>query len=301
MNKKVSIVLINYNTARDTIECIESLDKVTYDKFDLIIVDNKSKEDDLKKLEIYTKNKKNCTLVKAEKNGGFAYGNNIGIDIAMKRKSDYILLLNSDTEVEEDFLEYLVKTLEEDIERNAIAIGKINYYSNKKKIWYGGGEIDWNKYIGIHYGENQDDFGQFDKKKEITFATGCAMLINANLPINIKLPEEYFMYFEDVDFCASILEKGYKIIYEPKAVIYHKVGASGGGESSPFTLRWSNRGRFIFMNKYKYKSSKLKFFLTKNYFYATRIIKSIYLSIKGNFISAKAIISGTLDGMKSIR
>ncbi|HAT4284823.1 TPA: glycosyltransferase family 2 protein [Clostridium perfringens] len=301
MNKKVSIVLINYNTARDTIECIESLDKVTYDKFDLIIVDNKSKEDDLKKLEIYTKNKKNCTLVKAEKNGGFAYGNNIGIDIAMKRKSDYILLLNSDTEVEEDFLEYLVKTLEEDIERNAIAIGKINYYSNKKKIWYGGGEIDWNKYIGIHYGENQDDFGQFDKKKEITFATGCAMLINANLPINTKLPEEYFMYFEDVDFCASILEKGYKIIYEPKAVIYHKVGASGGGESSPFTLRWSNRGRFIFMNKYKYKSSKLKFFLTKNYFYATRIIKSICLSIKGDFISAKAIISGTLDGMKSIR
>ncbi|EJT5915325.1 glycosyltransferase family 2 protein [Clostridium perfringens] len=301
MNKKVSIVLINYNTARDTIECIESLDKVTYDKFDLIIVDNKSKEDDLKKLEIYTKNKKNCTLVKAEKNGGFAYGNNIGIDIAMKRKSDYILLLNSDTEVEEDFLEYLVKTLEEDIERNAIAIGKINYYSNKKKIWYGGGEIDWNKYIGIHYGENQDDFGQFDKKKEITFATGCAMLINANLPINIKLPEEYFMYFEDVDFCASILEKGYKIIYEPKAVIYHKVGASGGGESSPFTLRWSNRGRFIFMNKYKYKSSKLKFFLTKNYFYATRIIKSICLSIKGDFTSAKAIISGTLDGMKSIR
>lgn len=298
MEKKVSIILVNYNTTEDTIECVKNLESISYSNFDVIIVDNKSKEEEFNRLSNFVRDVEKCTLISSDKNGGFAYGNNIGIKLAKKRKSDYILLLNSDTEVEKDFLNYLVETIEEDIKSIAIAIGKINYYYDKKKIWYGGGEIDWNKYIGVHFGENENDIGQYETKKEITFATGCAMLINASINTDITLPEEYFMYYEDVDFCARLLNEGYKIIYEPKSVIYHKVGASGGGAASPFTLRWSNRGRLIFMNKYKNNTSKLKMAIIKNKFYITRFIKSATLMGKGESKKAAELIKGTLDGRK---
>lgn len=298
MKKKVSIVLVNYNTTQDTIECIKSLEKIDYNNFDIIVVDNKSRQDEFYELDKFIKNIKNCILISSDKNGGFAYGNNIGIKLAKKRKSDYILLLNSDTEVEKDFLNYLVATIEEDVKSIAIAIGKINYYYDKKKIWYGGGIINWRNYTGVHFGENQSDNGQCDIKKEITFATGCAMLINANINTDITLPEEYFMYYEDVDFCARLVNEGFKIIYEPKAVIYHKVGVAGGGEMSPFTLRWSNRGRIIFMNKYKNQTTKLNMIIIKNKFYITRFIKSIVLICKKENKKAIELIRGTLDGIK---
>lgn len=298
MEKRVSIILVNYNTTQDTIECIKSLQNIDYNNFDIIVVDNKSQQDEFYKLDKFIKNIENCTLISSDKNGGFAYGNNIGIRLAKKRKSDYILLLNSDTEVEKDFLNYLVAAIEENIKSIAITIGKINYYYDKNKIWYGGGAINWSNYTGVHFGENQTDNGQCDIKKEITFATGCAMLINTNINTDITLPEEYFMYYEDVDFCARLVNEGYKIIYEPKAVIYHKVGASGGGEASPFTLRWSNRGRLIFMNKYKDNTSNLRMVIIKNKFYMTRIIKSAILICKREPKKAIELIKGTLDGRK---
>ncbi|MCX0371808.1 glycosyltransferase family 2 protein [Clostridium perfringens] len=298
MEKKVSIILVNYNTANDVIECLKSLSSIDYKNFDVIIVDNNSKKEEVKRLENIVVKYSWAELVKSGKNGGFAFANNIGINIAKKRNSDYILLLNSDTEVKPDFLGYLVDAIERDFSKNAISVGKINYYFDKNKIWYAGGVIDWNKYIGKHIGENEIDNGQFNITKKVDFATGCVMLINAKLNININLPEEYFMYYEDVDFSARIIELGYNIIYEPKSVIYHKVGASGGGEGSPFTLKWSNRGRYIFMNKYKHNVSKIRFQFIKLKFYITRFIKVLDMLVKMEPNKAKAIIIGTIEGIK---
>ena len=297
MNKKVSIILVNYNTTQDTIECIKSLRNINYKNYDIIIVDNKSREDEFNNLNEYVKDKKECILIRADKNGGFAYGNNIGINLAKKKNSDYILLLNSDTEVEKDFLNHLVLAIE-DNEKVAIAIGKINYFSDRNKIWYGGGKIDWNNYVGVHFGENSYDNGQYDKKREVTFATGCVMLINAKIDTSIELPEEYFMYFEDVDFSARLINEGYKIIYEPKSIIYHKIGGSSGGEQSPFTVKWANRGRLIFMNKYKSKNNSIKFILIKIKFYITRLIKFIIFLLKGENKKAEGLIEGIIDGVK---
>lgn len=79
------------------------------------------------------------------------------------------------------------------------------------------------------------------------------------------LPEEYFMYYEDLDYCVKVHEAGYQIKYNPEAVIYHCVSSSGGGENSPFVIEWSNRARRIFYNKYKryIKNSKRAFVCAK--------------------------------------
>ena len=125
--------------------------------------------------------------------------------------------------VDKDFLDSLVNSLEKDEKNIGVVTGKILYYPDTNKIWYGGGYIDWKKYIGRHCGEGEKDIGQYNEIKEVSFASGCLMLINVKANFNKFLSEEYFMYYEDVDYCANILEKGYKIIYNPNAVIYHKI------------------------------------------------------------------------------
>lgn len=301
MQKSVSIVLLNYNTTSDTIDCIESLSKIHYDNYNIIVVDNKSREEEISKLEIYLKDKQKCKLIKSDENGGFAKGNNLGIRYSQSINSDYVLLLNSDTEVEPDFLGYLVDSIEENPNKVALSIGKIKYFSEKNKIWYGGGAIDWNKCIGLHFGEGEFDKEEYNVKKSISFATGCAILINMSLDIDLELPENYFMYFEDVDYSARMIEAGYEIIYEPKSVIYHKVGASGGGEGSPFTVEWSNRGRLIFMEKYKYKFNPLKFNAIKLKFYITRFIKYILFLIRREPDKASSLYNGIKSGRQYIK
>ena len=298
MESKVSIILLNYNTTDDAIQCINSLLKIDYGNYDIIIVDNMSKDDEYDRLNKYIQNIEKCSLIRSKENRGFAYGNNIGIKYAIDKGCDYVLLLNCDTEVERNFLSELIKPIKKNEELVAISIGKIKYFHDKKKLWYAGGEIKWNNYIGIHFGEGEKDIGQYDEEKEITFATGCCMLINCRLDFNFFLPEEYFMYYEDVDFCANVLGNGYKIVYSPKSVIYHKVGGSSGGEQSSFTLRWSNRGRLIFMNKYKNRVSKLSFNYIKIKFYFTRFFKIIYLLLKFEKDKAKSIYYGTKDGIR---
>lgn len=295
--KKVSIILLNYNTSDDLIECIKSLDNINYPNYEIIIVDNCSNENEIKKLNLYLEKRKDCIFIQNNRNNGFAGGNNLGIKYALENKTDYILLLNSDTLVNKDFLTILVNTAEGDKENIAIVTGKILYYPDKKKLWYAGGYIDWERFIGKHYGEGEVDNGQYDQTKSITFSSGCLMLINTSLNFKKYLPEEYFMYYEDVDYCAGILQNGFKIIYNPNSVIYHKIGSSSGGEQSAFTIRWSNRGRYIFMNKYKQKLPVFKFNIIQIKFILTRVIKFFMLLITGNYVKAISLYKGLKDAI----
>lgn len=295
--KKVSIILLNYNTSNDLIECINSLENIDYPNYEIIVIDNCSNKNEIRKLESYLEKREKCIFIKNDKNTGFAGGNNLGIKYALENKTDYILLLNSDTLVNENFLSVLVDTAEKDKENIAMVTGKILYYPNVEKVWYGGGYIDWGKFIGKHYGEGEYDNGQYNEIKSITFSSGCLMLINASLNFEKYLPEEYFMYYEDVDYCAKILNNGFKIMYNPNAVIYHKIGSSSGGEQSEFTIRWANRGRYIFMNKYKNKVSPFKFIIIKMKFLITRFIKIMLMCMTGEFKKANSLYKGLLDGI----
>ena len=301
MDEKVCIILLNYNNPKDTIECVESLYKIDYSNYEIIIVDNKSTDNSLEILNKELGNKKKLHIISSKKNGGFAYGNNFGIEYAKGLSPEYILLLNNDTLVCKDFLKELVESFEED-KNIGLTTGKILYNDKKDVIWYGGGEIDWNKFYGYHYqgiasNENNKEQGKF-----ITFATGCLMLIKTEVLNKIgNLPKEYFMYYEDVDFSAKLLENGYKIYYNPKALIYHKVSSATGGEESPFAVKWNTRNRIIFMNKYKYKSNDIKFFLSKSYFYTTRIIKITKYILKGESNKALAVIKGIKESKIKIK
>ncbi|MBU5592488.1 glycosyltransferase family 2 protein [Clostridium sp. MSJ-4] len=295
MEKMIYIILVNYNGCKDTLDCIDSLRFLNYENYKVIIVDNASTDDSYEVLKANVK--EDIILIKSEKNLGFAGGNNIGIDYALKEGAEGVLLLNNDTLVEPDFLSKMVENLKE--EKVGLVAPKIKYEGKRDYLWFAGGEILWDKFYAIHYGEGERDSEKYNKRKELSFITGCSMLISRSLLEDIGgLSEDYFMYFEDVDYCVRAKDAGFKIIYEPEATIYHKVSASTGGEESPFAVQWNTRNRIIFMEKYKNKVSKATLYKGKVFFYTTRIIKYLQYLLKGRKDKAKSLLKGIKEGRK---
>ncbi len=253
-NPKVTIVIINWNGWEDTIECLESLYRIDYPNYEIIIVDNHSHDDSVKKIKDYSKGKE-LIIIENEENYGFAGGNNIGIQYALKNfKPKYILLLNNDTIVDEDFLEELINAGEKDTQIGILG-PKIYYYDKPDVIWSAGCKISWKFARGIQIGSDEVDKGQYDDQKEVEYVSGSAFLIKTDVIDVIGLMDrKYFLYFEESDWTLRANQAGYKSLYVPTAKIWHKVSRSGGGISKPTGLYYITRNRWIFMKKWAKKS-----------------------------------------------
>lgn len=284
MKPKVSIILVNFNGDKDTIDCVESLKKISYDNYEIIIVDNNSAN--CQELEAFVNNNSDIIFLKSKENLGFSRGNNIGIKYAINNNADYVLLLNNDTTVKTDFLDELVSSATNCCECGIVS-GKILFYDFPEKIWFAGGRLDLNKASIQHI--KSDELN--DKKdKTITFATGCLMLIPRNVIEKVgMLSEEFFMYSEDVEYCCRVQKSNYKIIYNPNSVIYHKVGLSSGGRGSKFSQYYRTRNDMIVLSKWATNKKKAYFF------YILRLVKRILVGqfqIKYTFLGLKDFING---------
>lgn len=291
-HEKVGIIIVNYNGLKDTIECINSIKKIKYKNYEIIVVDNNSTDNS----QYYLKKifSDDITLILNNENLGFSGANNVGIKYALDMNCEYILLLNNDTEVEEYFLNRMIECSINN--NNSIVSPKIYYYKEYNTIWSAGGDIDWKKGVTYHYGVDKIDKGQYDVERQINFATGCCMLINKDTINKVGyLSEEYFLYYEDTDYCIKARSKGINIMYTPKANIWHKVSSSTGGAYSPLTLYYSTRNRLYFNDKYNQKN-----IISKLYFFATRIIRIIKWLIKREYSNVYATILGLKDYNKNI-
>ncbi|WP_283624621.1 glycosyltransferase family 2 protein [Clostridium butyricum] len=291
--KKVTIIIINYNGSNDTIDCINSIEKSQYDNYNIIVVDNASTTEQYNEIYEFVINNKKVKLIRSKENLGFAGGNNLAIKYALKTfNSDYYLLLNNDTLVNKDTINELVNTANNRVDCGIVG-AKIYYHNDKNKIWYAGGKINWNRFTTIHYGEGEYESNQYNEEKEVEFITGCTMLISKKVIKDIGLLEDnYFMYYEDTDYSIKTAEGGYKLYYNPRAHVYHKVCASSGGEKSPFTIQYLTRNRKYFMKKYRYKVSLCKYIYAMSFFYISRILKIIIYSLRGELDKRRALIYG---------
>ena len=242
---KVTIIILNWNGKEDTIECLESLKHITYPNYEILLVDNGSTDGSV---ECFRERYPGMEIIETGENLGFAEGNNVGFRRAMDEGADYVLLLNNDTVVDPEFLGELVKVAEGD-ERIGI-VGAINYYYDKpEKIWFCGGKINfWNaKVHGI--GVNEMEKGQYDRIREVDYVAGSCFLIEKEvIKIVGILDHEYFAFWEETDLCVRAHKAGYKVVYVPKAKIWHKV-SSTAKKISGLSEYYITRNRFLFMKK----------------------------------------------------
>ena len=283
----VFIVLLNYNGAEDTIDCLKSLQKIDHPAVKTIVVDNASTDDSVERLNIAQKDYE-FILLKSEENNGFSAGNNIGIRYALESGADYVLLLNNDTVVEPDFLSVAIEASEHD-NSVGLTIGKILYYKESDLIWYGGGELRQPYNYSIHLGfrENKDN-PKFNTQRYVTYATGCFFLLKRQAIEKVGLMNEnFFMYCEDTDYSIRMIRCGYKMLYCPQSVIYHKVSSSTG-KGSAFSTYYIARNNIILF-KHFFSGRKRTVGLLY-WFY--KMIKSM---LKGN-IDRKAFWKGVRAG-----
>lgn len=239
----VSIITINYNQVALTCALIESLKNVTYPAFEIIVVDNFSPEDPT---EIITKQYPFVKYIRSNVNLGFAGGNNLGIQIS---EGKYLLFLNNDTEVDPGFLEPLVNLFETN-PNAGIASSKILYHNSDQIIQYAG-STNINPFTGRNQriGHLEKDLGQHDALKETDLAHGAAMMVPRKVIDEAgMMPEFFFLYYEELDWCERIKRAGYRIYYVPASRVYHKESMSVGKNSTLKTY-YMTRNRLLFMRR----------------------------------------------------
>jgi len=287
--KKVYIILLNWNGKNDTLECIASLKEIDYEKYKIIVVDNNSEDDSV--LEV-RKQYPEIKIIENKENLGFAGGNNVGIKYALENKADYVLLINNDTTVEKDFLRELVK--EGELNKNAgLLCPKINYHSEQNRIWFAGGKVNWLKNKGTHLGLDKIDNKQYNKIKEVDYLTGCCLLIKKEVlqKINV-LAEDYFLYYEDTDFSLRAKNAGYNRLYIPKAKIYHKVSRSTKPGSSSY-IYYHVRNGLVMTKRNGSFLNKIVLFFYCIFLFLKQIIKIIFMPKKRNW--SFAVLRGEKD------
>jgi GT2 family glycosyltransferase len=228
MIPKITIIVLNWNGHNDTIDCLNSLQKVIDDNFEILLVDNGSKIHPIDEIEIKFPN---INYLKLDNNYGYSGGNNRGFDY-IKNNTDYVCFLNNDVIVDMNFLNNLRCGLDE--------FGGINIFGPKiyfeypsNKIWFGGGIVNlkqgqiYHQKIGYLDSAEQSQMGFTD------YITGCCLLLSVGSFIKLNgFNEQFNMYAEDVDLCLRAKKENINCIYVPKAKIWHKVSSSTGGRYS---------------------------------------------------------------------
>lgn len=223
--KKLAIVIINWNSFDLTSDTLVSLSSTSYKNYDIIVVDNFSTDNSAAQLE---KDFPSIILLKSDENKGFTGGNNLGFDYAINEGYEYVMMLNNDVAVESDFLEPLVVKLDIDEKIGGVQ-PLIYFYHDRELIWNAGSR--YNDIFGIPYilGYYRKDKGQLQRKKQksIDWITGCAFMIRTEVLKKVGvLKQDFFIYYEDVDLSFRIKEAGYALAYEASSVVYHKTGMS---------------------------------------------------------------------------
>ena len=241
----ISIITVNFNQPQATLDLLKSIYEC-YPKANLevIVVDNGSAEDhgvEFKNTDLHV------LYIRSEKNLGFAGGNNLGIKSA---KGEYLFLVNNDTEFTAGLLETLTETLEGNAEIGIIS-PKINYWDNKQIIQYAGfTKMNYYTCRNECIGQFETDHGQFANiNAETGYVHGAAMMIRRSaLKAAGNMAENFFLYYEEMDWCEQIKRSGFKIWINTNALIYHKESLSVG-KNSAIKEFFMNRNRILFTRR----------------------------------------------------
>ncbi|MBC8175042.1 MAG: glycosyltransferase family 2 protein [Candidatus Marinimicrobia bacterium] len=238
-NPSVTVIILNWNGKDLTMDCLKSLEKVTYPNVNFLVVDNGSTDGSV---ELIKKQFLTIDVLALSNNLGYAGGNNEGFNHLKNNPPDYLIFLNNDTTVDQDFIQPLIRYLEDDPTVGQ-TVPKIFFTNDPERIWYGGGRV--NLWMGMiyHRGIRKIDDIRFDNPEKTDYATGCCFCIRTKDFAEMGgFDESFSMYGEDVDLSLRIQKLGKTVYFIPTSKVWHKVSASIGGNISIEKLLRKSRG-----------------------------------------------------------
>ena len=281
---ELSIITVNYNGFADTVQLIESIQNHLTISYEFIVVDNGSKADEASMLKHQFPNIK---VIRSDRNLGFAGGNNLGIKDAA---ANFLLFINNDTYVKDNSFIHLVERMKKESVLGGIS-PKILFADQEKLIQFAGytplSPVTLrNRLIGF----KEQDSGQYDHPISTPYLHGAAMLIRREAIEKVGgMPEIYFLYYEELDWSVQLRRAGYRLEYNPSAVVYHKESSSVGQES-PLKAFYMTRNRLLFAKR---NLSSFHRFLSIAYQISLALPKRVFhCLLKGNPDLAVAMMKG---------
>jgi len=274
LTPKVAIVVLNWNGWQDTIECLESVFRNEYPRYQVIVCDNDSQDGSLGHIKAWAEGRleyveydraqaeaggdpkssdARLVLIKTGANLGFAGGNNVGLRYALANNFDFAWLLNNDTVIKPDALTYLVERMQEN-PRAGICGSTVAYYRDITRVEaWGGAFYDKWLAVGKHLGISRPVSAPVDVKaveRKMDYVFGAAMFVSRDFLLDVGLmSEDYFIYCEEIDW--AIRARGrYALAYAPKSIVYHKGSRSIGSAGSSLSKYYEMRNRMVVTRKH---------------------------------------------------
>lgn len=255
----VSIISVNFNQIEVTLELLESLRIISFRNFEIILIDNGSTNNSQKLL---SKKYPEVNYIFNDKNIGFSGGNNLGIRAS---KGEYLFFVNNDAEITEGCIETLLQ-LFNSIPKLGIVSPRICYdlkLTNNQRIIQYAGSTHLHPITARNeiLGEKQIDTGQFVKAMETAYVHGAAMMINREVLDKVGvMPEDFFLYYEELDWSEQIRNAGFKVYVEPNALVFHKESFTVGTNSA-LKEYYHTRNRIFFVRRNRSRSQVAIFYL----------------------------------------
>lgn len=292
---KISIVVLNWNGAEDTLACLASLANQDYPNFDVSVVDNGSTDGSLEKLNAFSAPYAFKVIATGE-NLGYAGGNNVGIQHALERSADFVLVLNNDTTVAADLLSQFVAAAERNPDAG-IFCARVMYYDRPQVVSFDGGK--WNpQRLALEWpgdGEREEDLTKADHDSD--YACGASLFFRSGVARKIGLlDEKFFLVWEEVDWCFRAREAGWRIVVVPKAKVWHKVAVAFNGETSPLRIYFSTRNKLLWVKRHGSTAVYLRVLLAS----LPRLIPTFYIAGSIEAVFLKRMLWGLRDYFRSL-
>jgi len=275
----IGIVTVLYKSDDVLEDFIISFNNQTQNGFEILFIENDVKNTFC---EAYIKQhaRFDYHFLRNDKNIGVAAANNQGIDyFAAKQNAEFILFLNNDIIVNDDFLEKHLEFFDKYPFIDAL-VPKMFYYRPEGKIWYAGGTLSYLKGSARHWGHNKKDKLTGKSLFRVSYSPTCSFMLKMNVLMSsgIRMWEHLFVYYDDYVFSKELRKKKIKLFYTPDISLLHKISASTGGVQSDFSRYYSARNWTYLARKYK------------NINFAIIPFWMLYNLIKGRKVENKAII-----------
>lgn len=241
---KVIAIVLNWNRTDDTCQCVRSLRQSEYSNLEILVVDNGSDFEAYTALQAALPGQ---AILRSNINLGFAGGNNLGLRHALNSSADYALVINNDTIIHPQMVSQLVEVAE--ARPQVGLVGPVIYYLGQPTtVWFAGYRFTHGIYMlrrGLHLAQ------PLAEVEEVDFVSGCGMLIRRAALERIGFfSEDYFMYYEDLDYCFRAQSAGFKIACVTRASMWHAVSASTGGIDSPLKQYYQVKSSLIFYRQH---------------------------------------------------